>query len=61
MQSIYPEQLPEPWANLNLDFDSITDAFQDMRYIGQLRERGREIKKLQVNFYGKNYDLKRSR
>jgi hypothetical protein len=38
--------LPEPWINITIDFDSITDTFQDIRYIGELRERWKEIKLL---------------
>ena len=39
--------LPEPWANITLDFEAIIQAFQDIRYIGELRQRWNEIKKLQ--------------
>lgn len=40
------EVLPEPWANITLDFEAIIHAFQDVRYIGELRQRWNEIKKL---------------
>jgi hypothetical protein len=39
--------LPEPWTNIILDFEAIIKAFQDVRYIGELRQRWNEIKKLQ--------------
>lgn len=38
--------LPEPWANITLDFEAIIQAFQDVRYIGELRQRWNEIKRL---------------
>ncbi|MBI4129784.1 hypothetical protein HY468_00555 [Candidatus Roizmanbacteria bacterium] len=38
--------LPEPWTNITIDYNSITDTFQDVRYIGELRERWKEIKKI---------------
>lgn len=41
--------LPEPWANLTLDFEAILRALQDVRYIGELRQRWNEIKKLMNN------------
>jgi len=40
--------LPEPWTNITIDFDAITTAIQDVRYIGELRARWSEIKKLQI-------------
>ena len=40
--------LPEPWTNITIDFEAIIRAFQDVRYIGELRQRWNEIKKLQV-------------
>lgn len=43
-----PIMLPQPWINLTFDFTSIIHAFQDLRYIGELRERWNEIKKLQM-------------
>jgi hypothetical protein len=39
--------LPEPRIIINIDFTSIINTFQDLRYIGQLRQRWEEIKKLQ--------------
>lgn len=39
--------LPEPRLNITIDFGSIIQAFQDLRYIGELRQRWNEIKKLQ--------------
>ena len=38
--------LPEPWANIPVDFEDIIKLFQDVRYIGELRQRWEEIKKL---------------
>jgi hypothetical protein len=38
--------LPEPWANITIDFEAIIHAFQDVRYTGELRQRWNEIKKL---------------
>lgn len=38
--------LPEPWPNITMDFDSITNTFQDVRHVGELRQRWKEIKKL---------------
>jgi len=40
--------LPEPWANITIDFESIIQTFQDAKYIGELRQRWNEIKKLQI-------------
>src|SRR5258708_4065940 len=40
-------QLPEPWTNISIDFEAIIKAFQDLLYIGELRQRWNEIKKLQ--------------
>lgn len=39
--------LPQPWITLTLDFASIIQAFQDLRYIGELRQRWMEIKRVQ--------------
>lgn len=39
--------LPEPWTNITIDFESITQSFQDIHYVGELRQRWYEIKKLQ--------------
>ena len=39
--------LREPWTNITLDFTSIIHAFQNLSYIGELRQRWNEIKKLQ--------------
>jgi hypothetical protein len=44
------EWLPRPWTNITVDFDSITDAFQNRIYIGQLRENWKEIKKV-TNYF----------
>ncbi|OGH14230.1 MAG: hypothetical protein A2687_05905 [Candidatus Levybacteria bacterium RIFCSPHIGHO2_01_FULL_38_26] len=44
-----PSLLPEPRINITIDFSSIINAFQDLRYIGELRQRWNEIKKLQMN------------
>ena len=41
---------PEPWTNITLDFEAIIKAFQDIRYIGELRQRWNEIKKLQQTY-----------
>ncbi len=35
-----------PEINLSIDFTDIVEAFQNLRYIGELRQRWREIKKL---------------
>jgi hypothetical protein len=42
--------LPKSWTNISIDFASIIQAFQDLRYIGELRQRWNEIKKLQGKF-----------
>lgn len=39
--------LPEPRISITIDFTAIIQAFQDLRYIGELRQRWDEIKKLQ--------------
>jgi hypothetical protein len=39
----------QPWINITIDFASITQAFQDLRYIEELKQRWDEIKKLQMN------------
>jgi len=41
--------LPEPWINITLDFTSIINVFQNLNYIGELRQRWEEIEKLQLN------------
>jgi len=41
--------LPLPRLILTIDIPSIIQAFQDLRYIGELRQRWNEIKKLQMN------------
>ena len=41
--------LPEPRLNILIDFEAILEAFQDNRYVGELRQRWNEIKKLQHN------------
>ncbi len=40
--------LPQPWTNITIDFEANIQAFQDVKYIGELRQRWNEIKKLQV-------------
>lgn len=45
-QSKNSTMLPQPWITLTIDFASIIQAFQDIRYIGELRQRWQEIKKL---------------
>ena len=40
--------LRESCTNITLDFEAIIQAFQDIRYIGELRQRWNEIKKLQI-------------
>jgi hypothetical protein len=40
--------LPRAEVNIAIDFTSIIQAFQDLRYIGELGQRWNEIKKLQV-------------
>ncbi len=42
-------KLPEPWINITLDLEAIIQAFQDLRFIGELRQRWNEIKKLQLS------------
>lgn len=42
-------KLPQPQIIIQLDFTSIIQSFQDLRYIGELRQRWTEIKRLQVN------------
>lgn len=41
--------LPEPPVIITLDLASIIQAFQNLSYIGELRQRWNEIKKLQYN------------
>jgi len=40
--------LPEPWANITIGSEAIIKVFQDSRYIGELRQRWREIKKIKI-------------
>lgn len=40
--------LPEPKIIIQIDFTSITQVLQNLRYIGELRQRWNEIKKLQL-------------
>lgn len=40
--------LPAPKLNIVIDFDSIIQSFQNLLYIGELRQRWNEIKKLQM-------------
>lgn len=44
-----PDWLPVPRLNILVDFEAIFKAFQDIRFIGVLRQRWEEIKKLQFN------------
>jgi len=37
----------QPWITITFDFTPIIHAFQDLHYIGELRQRWDEIKKLQ--------------
>jgi len=39
--------LPQPQISITIDFEGIIRTFQDIRYIGELRQRWEEIKKLQ--------------
>jgi len=39
--------LPKPWININLK--QVVEAFQNLSYIGEMRQRWEEIKKLQLN------------
>jgi hypothetical protein len=41
--------LPKPRINITIDFTSIIQAFQDLRFIRELKQRWEEIKKLQLN------------
>jgi len=44
--------LPVPRITISIDssqFTRIIQAFQDLRYIGEMRQRWEEIKKLQLN------------
>jgi len=45
--------LPVPRVNISLDFASIIQSFQDLRYIGELRQRWEDIKKL--HHFPENY------
>ena len=45
----HPGVLPLPRLTLTLDFTSIIHSFQDLRYIGELRQRWEEIKKLKAS------------
>ena len=42
--------LPEPWTNIDIDFDVITASLQDVRCIGELRARWKEIKNIQKGY-----------
>jgi len=46
--TLRPIMLPEPWANITIDLDAITVVFQDVRYMGELRHRWNEMKKLRT-------------
>jgi len=41
--------LPSPELTITAELVSAIEAFQDLRYIGELRQRWHEIKKLQIN------------
>lgn len=41
--------LPGPWINITASFEKIIQAFQNVAFVGELRERWSEIKKLQPN------------
>lgn len=40
--------LPGPWINITINFEAILQAFQNVAFIGELRERWEEIKRLQL-------------
>jgi hypothetical protein len=40
--------LPEPRISITIDFTAIIKVFQDLRFIGELRQRWEEIKKIQA-------------
>ncbi|HET9946503.1 MAG TPA: hypothetical protein VFQ63_00375, partial [Patescibacteria group bacterium] len=42
-------QLRQPKIIIEIDYVKIIQAFQDLRYIGEMRQRWGEIKKLQNN------------
>ena len=39
--------LPEPCVNITIDLASIIQAFQNLSYFGEFKQRWEEIKKLQ--------------
>jgi len=39
--------LPSPEININLNFNKVIETFQNLSYIGEMRQRWEEIKKLQ--------------
>ncbi len=41
--------LRDPRINITPDFNAIIHAFQDLHYMGELRQRWNEIKKLNKN------------
>ena len=41
--------LTDPWINITSSFEAILQAFQNLVFIGELRERWNEIKRLQPN------------
>ena len=47
LASSLAEVLPESWANITPYLDVIIKAFQDLRYVGEMRQRWVDIKKLQ--------------
>lgn len=46
MSILRPNQLPRPETIITLDLSSIIQTFQNLSYIGELRQRWEEIKKL---------------
>jgi hypothetical protein len=43
-KSLEDNLLPNPEVIITLDFEAIIHAFQDLRYVGELRQRWKEIK-----------------
>ena len=40
---------PQPWHTITLDFNPIIHAFQNLGHIGKLRQRWKEIQRLQLS------------
>jgi len=40
--------LPELWINISANFEAIIQVFQNVLYMGELRQRWMEIKRLQI-------------